>query len=396
MRWVAKNVVAAGLAQRCEVQVAYAIGKAHPVGLFVETFGTGDRARTTQIAGRGPGGLRPAARPRSSATSTCCARSTPQTAAYGHFGRELPDFTWERTDRGGEARRGSGRLTPVRTTPMADPPREDDQLALIGPRGGLLPRRGRAAAAPVTPEGARTVQVVIDSPLRRLDREFDYLVPAKLEGRARFGMRVRVPFAGQRVDGFVVGQAPPASPARELAAIHAVVGSTPALTPQSLALCRAVAEHYAGTLPDVLRLAVPPRHAAAEAEAVAPRCRCWCPRRRLRSGWTPARADGGGAAGRDGLGRRGRPLPGGCGGRRRARPGRGPRRAGPAPPRGRAGRTRAGRVRGRAGRGRRPGPALGRLPAGGLGGRPDRRGHAVGGVRPARRPVAARAVGRRR
>ena len=98
MRWVAKNVVAAGLARRCEVQVAYAIGKAHPVGLYVETL------RHRDGAGRhDPGGGRSRSstcgRPRSSATSTCCARSTRQTAAYGHFGRELPDFTWERTDR---------------------------------------------------------------------------------------------------------------------------------------------------------------------------------------------------------------------------------------------------------------------------------------------------------
>ncbi|CAM5664153.1 putative S-adenosylmethionine synthase [Streptomyces afghaniensis 772] len=97
MRWVAKNVVAAGLASRCEVQVAYAIGKAEPVGLFVETFGTEavpvDRiqAAITEVFD-----LRPAAiihdldllRP-----------IYARTAAYGHFGRELPELTWESTDR---------------------------------------------------------------------------------------------------------------------------------------------------------------------------------------------------------------------------------------------------------------------------------------------------------
>jgi len=97
MRWVAKNVVAAGLARRCEVQVAYAIGKAQPVGVFVETFGTEtvpvakiQNAVTTVFD------LRPAAiirdldllRPIYSLTS-----------AYGHFGRELPEFAWERTNR---------------------------------------------------------------------------------------------------------------------------------------------------------------------------------------------------------------------------------------------------------------------------------------------------------
>ena len=97
MRWVAKNVVAAGLARRCEVQVAYAIGKAHPVGLFVETFGTGVvpdaqiQAAVTEVFD-----LRPAAIIRD---LDLLRPIYAQTAAYGHFGRELPDFTWERTDR---------------------------------------------------------------------------------------------------------------------------------------------------------------------------------------------------------------------------------------------------------------------------------------------------------
>jgi primosomal protein N' (replication factor Y) len=148
---------------------------------------------------------------------------------------------------------------------MPQEPRE--QLELIGPRGGLLPRPRSTARAEV---GEHAVQVVIDSPLRRLDRVFDYAVPRKLQQRAVFGMRVRVPFAGQRVDGFIVGQQPAAIPLHELLAVQAVLGTVPVLTPASLGLCRAVAEHYAGTLADVLRLAVPPRHAGAElAEAVA-------------------------------------------------------------------------------------------------------------------------------
>jgi S-adenosylmethionine synthetase len=97
MRWVAKNVVAAGLAERCEVQVAYAIGKAHPVGLFVETFGTGSVPDSQiQDAIVQTFDLRPAAiirdldllRPIYALTSN-----------YGHFGRELPEFTWESTTR---------------------------------------------------------------------------------------------------------------------------------------------------------------------------------------------------------------------------------------------------------------------------------------------------------
>ena len=97
MRWVAKNVVAAGLARRCEVQVAYAIGKDQPVGVFVETFGTETiPVAKIQEAVLSVFDLRPAAiirdlellRPIYSLTS-----------AYGHFGRELPEFAWERTDR---------------------------------------------------------------------------------------------------------------------------------------------------------------------------------------------------------------------------------------------------------------------------------------------------------
>ncbi|MDM7831198.1 methionine adenosyltransferase [Cellulomonas edaphi] len=97
MRWVAKNVVAAGLARRCEVQVAYAIGKAHPVGLYVETFGTETvPVERVTAAIREVFDLRPAAIIRDLDLLRPIYRAT---AAYGHFGRELPDFTWERTDR---------------------------------------------------------------------------------------------------------------------------------------------------------------------------------------------------------------------------------------------------------------------------------------------------------
>ncbi|MFM9048482.1 MAG: methionine adenosyltransferase [Actinomycetota bacterium] len=97
MRWVAKNVVAAGLAQRCEVQVAYAIGKAHPVGLFVQTFGTGVLPdERIQEAVLEVFDLRPAAIIRDLDLLRPVYRPT---AAYGHFGRELPGFTWEATDR---------------------------------------------------------------------------------------------------------------------------------------------------------------------------------------------------------------------------------------------------------------------------------------------------------
>jgi S-adenosylmethionine synthetase len=97
MRWVAKNVVAAGLADRCEVQVAYAIGKAQPVGLFIETFGT-EKFDLAQISAAVDEvfDLRPAAIIRD---LNLLKPIYSQTAAYGHFGRELPNFTWEKTDR---------------------------------------------------------------------------------------------------------------------------------------------------------------------------------------------------------------------------------------------------------------------------------------------------------
>ncbi|OWA09004.1 methionine adenosyltransferase [Streptomyces sp. CS113] len=106
MRWVAKNVVAAGLARRCEAQVAYAIGVARPVSLFLETFGTAAvPVARIEHAVREVFDLRPAAlvrdldllRPRYA-----------RTAAYGHFGRELPEFTWERTDRVDALRSAAG------------------------------------------------------------------------------------------------------------------------------------------------------------------------------------------------------------------------------------------------------------------------------------------------
>jgi S-adenosylmethionine synthetase len=97
MRWVAKNAVAAGFADRLEAQVAYAIGKAHPVGLYVETFGTAHVDETVIIdAIRKVFDLRPGAIIRD---LDLLRPIYAQTAAYGHFGRELPDFTWERTDR---------------------------------------------------------------------------------------------------------------------------------------------------------------------------------------------------------------------------------------------------------------------------------------------------------
>jgi len=106
VRWVAKNVVAAGLADRCEAQVAYAIGKAKPVGLFVECFGT-EKVPVTRIqdAVLEVFDLRPAAIVKA---LDLLRPIYAQTAAFGHFGREEPDFSWERTDRVDELRSAAG------------------------------------------------------------------------------------------------------------------------------------------------------------------------------------------------------------------------------------------------------------------------------------------------
>jgi S-adenosylmethionine synthetase len=105
-RYVAKNVVAAGLAERCEVQVAYAIGVAHPVSLMVETFGTGKLpdARISQLV-EAEFDMRPGAFRRYLDLHRPIFQKT---AAYGHFGREDDDFTWERTDRADALRDAAG------------------------------------------------------------------------------------------------------------------------------------------------------------------------------------------------------------------------------------------------------------------------------------------------
>ena len=105
-RWVAKNVVAAGLADRCEIQVAYAIGVAHPLSINVETFGTGkiaDEKIASLIAENFD--LRPGAIIRDLDLRRPIYR---QTAAYGHFGRDDLDLTWERTDKAAELRAAAG------------------------------------------------------------------------------------------------------------------------------------------------------------------------------------------------------------------------------------------------------------------------------------------------
>lgn len=106
--------------------------------------------------------------------------------------------------------------------------------------------------------------VVVDTPLPHLDRVFEYAVPEELAAAAAPGARVRVRFSGRDLEGFIVERRAEAEHEGRLTPLRKVVSPEPVLTPQILALCRAVADRYAGTLSDVVRLAVPKRHATAE------------------------------------------------------------------------------------------------------------------------------------
>jgi primosomal protein N' (replication factor Y) len=119
-------------------------------------------------------------------------------------------------------------------------------------------------------------RVAVDISLAHLDRPFDYLVPASLDQTAVPGCRVRVRFAGQLIDGFLLQRVQESDHQGRLARLERVTSPEPVLTPEIFDLARAVADRYAGTLADVLRLAIPPRHAATEREiqpAAAPATR---------------------------------------------------------------------------------------------------------------------------
>ena len=109
-------------------------------------------------------------------------------------------------------------------------------------------------------------RVAVDIPLAHLDRPFDYLVPERLASQALPGVRVRVRFAGQLTDGYILQRVSASEHSGRLSYLERVVSPERVLTPEIAGLARAVADRYAGTLADVLRLAVPQRHAATEAE----------------------------------------------------------------------------------------------------------------------------------
>ncbi|GIH97160.1 primosomal protein N' [Planobispora siamensis] len=154
------------------------------------------------------------------------------------------------------------------TNPSAD---DGALLPLDAVRERSVPP-ARTAPAKGVPEPAATLpvaRVVVDTPLPHLDRLFDYLVPAPMDADAVPGCRVRVRFAGKLTDGFLLERAETTEHEGRLTRLERVVSPEPVLAPEIALLARAVADRYAGTLADVLRLAVPPRHARVEAEDAA-------------------------------------------------------------------------------------------------------------------------------
>ncbi|TQN31315.1 replication restart DNA helicase PriA [Haloactinospora alba] len=136
------------------------------------------------------------------------------------------------------------------------------------PRAATAAASGPKKRAPAPEEPI--ARVAVDTPLPHLDRPFDYRVPESMHTTAVPGCRVRVRFGGQVRSGFLLERASSSDFDGQLSYLHQVVSSEPVLTPEVRRLSRAVADRYAGTLSDVLRLAIPPRHARVEREQPEP------------------------------------------------------------------------------------------------------------------------------
>jgi primosomal protein N' (replication factor Y) len=163
----------------------------------------------------------------------------------------------------------SGRNEPVTEPPAAA---DDEQLVLV-PDSPRTAARAAARKRPVKPPAGLAAhdpvaEVVVDVSLAHLDRVFEYSVPAPLADSAVPGARVKVRFAGQDRDGYITARKARAEHEGRLTSLRRVVSAEPVLSPQLERLCRAVADRWAGTLGDVLRLAIPPRHAQVEGQPV--------------------------------------------------------------------------------------------------------------------------------
>jgi primosomal protein N' (replication factor Y) len=163
--------------------------------------------------------------------------------------------------------RGEGRAglllwdTPPLTRPQ--PPKEDKTPGSSRGKG----KKAREARTHRPATDKPVARILVDMPQAHLDRPFDYLVPEKLADQARPGVRVRVRFAGTLIDGFLIERADDTGHRGTLRYLERVLSAEQVLTEEIAGLARAVADRYAGTLADVLRLAIPQRHAAAEAES---------------------------------------------------------------------------------------------------------------------------------
>jgi primosomal protein N' (replication factor Y) (superfamily II helicase) len=152
----------------------------------------------------------------------------------------------------------------------ADQSRAAPHAAVAAPRATTRPGRSkgprrRAPAAQQAAAQLPVARVLVDVPLAHLDRPFDYLVPERISESAVPGCRVRVRFAGQLTGGFLLERVAASEHPGRLSMLERVVSPERVLTSEIAALAREVADRYAGTVADVLRLAIPPRHAGAEA-----------------------------------------------------------------------------------------------------------------------------------
>jgi primosomal protein N' (replication factor Y) len=151
---------------------------------------------------------------------------------------------------------------------MGDIPERTTPTHAVAPEANAAGRRKRTSkkGKRQPAETLPVARVAVDMSLPHLDRPFDYLVPTTLDATAVPGCRVRVRFAGQLVDGFLLERAEQSDHEGRLAYLERVTSPEPVLAPEIAALAREIADRYAGTLADVLRLAIPPRHARVEAE----------------------------------------------------------------------------------------------------------------------------------